>query len=153
MACDAIRRYDKNHLIFGDRYDLATPMPEPVIDTAAEFIDAIAVQLSSKMPFEDISPTMTRWSERTGLPYIVADAIGTHKRDRLGVGYHDPAKYDFLLNAMREDRHCLGEIYAEASCEIGRAGKAFTMNRKSQTEMRSMVLRRRIGRFGSGIRV
>ena len=108
VACDAIRRYDKNHLIFGDRYNLATPMPEPVIDTAAEFIDAIAVQLSSKMPFEDISPTMTRWSERTGLPYIVADAIGTHKRDRLGVGYHDPAKYDFLLKAMREDRHCLG---------------------------------------------
>ena len=108
VAHDAIRRYDKNHLIFCDRYKLATPKPESVIDTAAEFIDAIGVQLSSKMPFEDISPTMVRWSERTGLPYIVADAIGTHKRDRLGFGYHDPAKYDFLLNAMREDKHCLG---------------------------------------------
>ena len=60
VACGAIRRYDKNHLIFCDRCDLATPMPESVIDSAAEFIDAIGVQLSSKMPFEDISPTMVR---------------------------------------------------------------------------------------------
>ncbi|MEO0414286.1 MAG: agarase [Verrucomicrobiota bacterium] len=106
VACDAIRRYDPNHLIFGDRYNLGTPMPEPVIDAAAEFLDAIGIQLAGR--FENISPTMSGWTERTGLPYIVADAVGTHKRDRLGVGYHVPAKYDFLLNAMREDRHCLG---------------------------------------------
>ena len=108
VACDAIQRYDKKHLIFCDRYNLATPMPEPVIDTATEFIDAIGVQLPSKMLLEDISPTMVRWSERTGLPYIIDDAIGTHKRDRLEFDYHDPAKYDFLLNAMHEDKLCRG---------------------------------------------
>ena len=116
-------------------------MPEPVIDTAAEFIDAIAVQLSSKMPFEDISPTMTRWSERTGLPYIVADAIGTHKRewDRLPVQRS-------MFNARRED-----DFVVNLYCEPDTPGKASTMNTKSQTEMRSLVLQRRIGGFGGGI--
>lgn len=41
------------------------------------------------------------------MPFIVADATTTKKPDPAGGFRLDPEKYDFLLNAMHENRHCL----------------------------------------------
>jgi hypothetical protein len=46
-GCEIIRRYDKNHLIFTDRY-LVTDMPDFVVNEVLPYADAIAVQPPSK---------------------------------------------------------------------------------------------------------
>ena len=84
--------YDTNQ-IFGDQYNLGTPMPEPVIDTAA--FNAIA---GWRGALEEPD------RQRTGLPFIVADA--TRARSA-GGSRHDPRSTTSLLNAMHEN-DCLG---------------------------------------------
>ncbi len=107
VATEAVRRYDPNHLIFGDRYNLARAIPEPVIDAAKDFVDAISFQLGP--PQETVSSRMRAWSERTGLPFIVADATTTAEPDpRLGGGRHSPDRYRNLLESMRDNPWCVG---------------------------------------------
>ncbi|MHC4627595.1 MAG: twin-arginine translocation signal domain-containing protein, partial [Planctomycetota bacterium] len=42
VAHDAIRRYDKNHLIFGDRYEAKAPLPEEVVRAAIPYVDILS---------------------------------------------------------------------------------------------------------------
>ncbi len=103
----ALRRYDPNHLVFGDRYNLAAPLPEPVLDAAAEYVDAIAVQLAPKI--EETAAVMNPICWRTGKPFIVADATHTSRPAiRMAGTRHDPKKYALLLNSMKESSECIG---------------------------------------------
>ncbi len=65
------RKYDSNHLIFGDRY-FEPDMPEQVIREALPFIDAIAIQPTTKK----FDPEFyTRLSTRYGKPIYIADHV------------------------------------------------------------------------------
>lgn len=103
----AIRQYDATHLIFGDRYDLGIPLPEVVIDAAADYVDALAVNAS--VPTAETATRMTTLSWRTGLPFIIADADHlTRPAVRMAGTRHDPKKYRTFLESMRECSDCLG---------------------------------------------
>lgn len=65
------RKYDSNHLILGDRY-FEPDMPEQVIREALPFIDAIAIQPTTK---EFQSDYFTRLSKRYGKPIYIADHV------------------------------------------------------------------------------
>ena len=40
----AIRRYDKHHLILGDRYEANAPLPDEVLAAAKPFVDVFSFQ-------------------------------------------------------------------------------------------------------------
>jgi hypothetical protein len=95
---DAIRRYDPNHLILGDRYEAHAPLPLEIVKAAAPHVDVFSFQ-AFKQPVED----MIKWHEATGKPVLMAD--GAAKRETIK---DDSGKY-------REGSYSLvdGQWYAD----------------------------------------
>lgn len=102
---DAIRRYDKHHLILGDRYEANAPLPEEVVRAALPFVDVISFQHFG--PPEKVKSDLARWHELTGKPVLYADG---HRACKLadGVHHHDAKGYAAILAALREVRGCVG---------------------------------------------
>ena len=102
---DAIRRYDTNHLILGDRYEANAPLPVEVVKAAVPYIDVISFQHFA--PPEKIVANLTYWRERFDLPMLVADCCHSV---RLPNGYsgHDVSRYRRTLQLLRQDPSCLG---------------------------------------------
>ena len=102
---DAIRRYDTNHLILGDRYEAAAPLPVEVIEAAAPYIDVVSFQHFA--PPENIVANLATWRGRFDLPMLVADCSHTV---RLPNGYagHDINRYRKIMQLLSKDPSCLG---------------------------------------------
>lgn len=66
---DAIRRYDKHHLILGDRYEANAPIAMEVIQAAVPFVDVLSFQ-----DFQDPVNHLKEWYDKTGKPVLLADA-------------------------------------------------------------------------------
>ena len=66
---DAIRRYDKNHLILGDRYEANAPIAFEVIEAALPYVDVLSFQ-----DFRDPVTHLDSWYKKTGKPVLLADA-------------------------------------------------------------------------------
>ena len=66
---DAIRRYDKNHLILGDRYEANAPIAPEVIEAALPYVDILSFQ-----DFRDPVTHLDYWHKKTGKPVLLADA-------------------------------------------------------------------------------
>ncbi|MEM9722986.1 MAG: agarase, partial [Bacteroidota bacterium] len=66
---DAIRRYDKNHLIFGDRYEANAPIAMEVVEAALPYVDVLSFQ-----DFRDPITHLAYWYKQTGKPVLLADA-------------------------------------------------------------------------------
>lgn len=102
---DAIRRYDANHLILGDRYEVRAPLPVEVVRAAVPYIDVISFQHFA--PPEKIVANLAFWRGQFDLPMLVADCCHSV---RLPNGYsgHDVDRYRQTLRLLREDPSCLG---------------------------------------------
>ena len=94
---DAIRRYDRNHLILGDRYEAKARLPEEVLLAAAPRVDVMSFQYFSE-PGE-MTPNLARWHQLTGKPVLLADACPRRR---------DPAKYAPMIRGLRELPSCVG---------------------------------------------
>lgn len=71
---DSIRRYDKNHLILGDRYDGNRDIPGFILEIAKETIDVLSIQyFPHTRSFEDMKEKFARWHKLTGKPTLLAD--------------------------------------------------------------------------------
>ncbi len=66
---DAIRRYDKHHLILGDRYEANAPIAMEVIEAALPYVDVLSFQ-----DFRDPIKNMAEWHQKTGKPVLLADS-------------------------------------------------------------------------------
>ncbi|MEO1013410.1 MAG: agarase [Bacteroidota bacterium] len=66
---EAIRRYDKNHLILGDRYEANAPIAFEVIEAALPYVDVLSFQ-----DFRDPITHLDFWHKKTGKPVLLADA-------------------------------------------------------------------------------
>jgi hypothetical protein len=102
---DAIRRYDTNHLILGDRYEAMMPVPDEVLLAARPFVDVFSFQDFGAV--EKIRADLTRFSEITGKPVLLADSAGGIKLPD-GTLRNDPAKYGATLLALRQIPACVG---------------------------------------------
>ncbi|MEZ5354085.1 MAG: hypothetical protein R2762_15715 [Bryobacteraceae bacterium] len=102
---DAIRRYDRNHLIFGDRYEAGAPVAEPVLQAAAPYVDVFSFQDFGTV--ERIGNDLRRFAAMTGKPILLADSAGRIDLPD-GVRRNDPAKYAATLAALREIPECVG---------------------------------------------
>ena len=98
---DAIRRYDPNHLILGDRYEGRQPLAEPVLRAAVPYVDVLSFQNFG--PIAEVVESFQHWHDITGLPVLLADANARMSGD-------EPAKesYTEKITALRELDCCVG---------------------------------------------
>ncbi|MTD52614.1 agarase [Amycolatopsis pithecellobii] len=73
---DAIRAYDQNHLILGDRYNGNAGIPDVVLDAMAGYVDVLSVQYFPDASAEgrcQMRDDLARWHRRCGKPVLIAD--------------------------------------------------------------------------------
>ncbi|MGV3755945.1 MAG: agarase [Verrucomicrobiota bacterium] len=102
---DAIRRYDKHHLILGDRYEAARPMAEEVIEAAKPYVDVLSFQHFTT-PDKAVA-NLNHWHQKTGKPVLLADHAAIF-RQPVEAQRHDGAGYAKMLEVLREVPGCVG---------------------------------------------
>jgi hypothetical protein len=103
---DAIRRYDKNHLIFGDRYEAARPMAEEVIKAAVPYVDVLSFQHFAPPP--KIMENLNYWHKLTGKPTLVADCSHQVRDESRDYVVHTLDGYPEVYRLMKETPSCVG---------------------------------------------
>lgn len=105
VAHDAVRRYDKNHLIFGDRYEAGRPIADEVIEAAKPWVDVLSFQHFA--PSERVAQNLNEWHRKTGKPVLLADHALSVKRPD-GTLRHNGDGYAETLRRLREVEGCVG---------------------------------------------
>lgn len=100
---DAIRRYDKNHLILGDRYEANAPIPMEVVNAALPFVDVLSFQ-----NFRDPVTHLDEWYKKTGKPVLLADAAGVRGKMVGGFKPNNGPWYAETLEGLFENPGCIG---------------------------------------------
>lgn len=100
---DAIRRYDKHHLILGDRYEANAPIAMAVVDAAKPLVDVLSFQ-----DFRDPITHLRSWHERTGKPVLLADAAGVDWRSEAFFKPNNGQWYASTLQALFDNPGCIG---------------------------------------------
>lgn len=104
---DAIRRYDKRHLIFGDRYEGRGRMAKEVLMAAKPYVDVLSFQYFGTP--ENIRKDLTYWAETIGMPTLLADSAKHIRVDEESpVRIHDTEVYGQIVQVTQEMPHCLG---------------------------------------------
>ncbi len=100
---DAIRRYDRNHLLLGERYYGPKEIPIPVIEAASKTVDVMCVELFSF--WEGLQPVLSHLHRYSGKPVILAD-----------FSYNSPSRVFEVpedRHHFAEDDHECGQMYRE----------------------------------------
>jgi hypothetical protein len=101
---DAVRRYDRNHLILGDRYEARQPVPVEVLEAAKPYVDVMSFQDFSSPA--QVAADLTRFHELTGKPVLLADAAIPDRRTapprEWGKSYAE------MIRTLRELPGCVG---------------------------------------------
>jgi hypothetical protein len=92
-----VRKYDKNHLIFGDRYH-EIDIPEFVVREALPFIDAIAIQPTSREFNFKFFDKIYRLYEK---PIYIADHVSSFATE----------EYPVTMGQAAKDPHAYGQYY------------------------------------------
>ena len=100
---ESIRRYDRNHLILGDRYEANAPLVMEIIEGAREYVDVLSFQ-----DFRDPVKHLAEWHEKSGMPVLWADGARGRK---IGDGpslRNDGMWYREALAELRKNPGCVG---------------------------------------------
>lgn len=100
---DAIRRYDKHHLLLGDRYEANAPIAMEVVDAAKPYVDVLSFQ-----DFRDPVKHLDEWHRKTGKPVLLADAAGVNFRSNEFFKPNNGAWYAKTLSGLFENPGCIG---------------------------------------------
>lgn len=76
----SIRRYDKRHLILGDRLEGCAPLPDELLLIAARYVDALCFQYFGSS--DNLVRDFRRWHRLTSRPILLADASAPGRRHR-----------------------------------------------------------------------
>ncbi len=71
-ARDAIRRYDPNHLFFGDKLNANTDTVDTVLGVTSRFTDVVFYQMYAKFGVQE--PGLNRWSKIAKKPFVNGDS-------------------------------------------------------------------------------
>lgn len=71
VMTEAVRKYDPNHLIFGDKLNANTNGGDQVVAVTAKHTDLIFYQMYGR--FQEQRPIVNRWSKATGKPCFNGD--------------------------------------------------------------------------------
>jgi hypothetical protein len=72
VEVEAIRKYDKNHLIFGDKLNGNTDTPDEIVKLSAKHMDLVLYQYYAL--WEDQWELFERWSKLTDKPFLMGDS-------------------------------------------------------------------------------
>ena len=100
---DAIRRYDKHHLLLGDRYEANAPIAMEVVDAAMPYVDVLSFQ-----DFRDPVKHLSDWHQKTGKPVLLADAAGVNFRSQGFFKPNNGSWYADTLTALHKNPGCIG---------------------------------------------
>lgn len=100
---DAIRRYDKHHLIFGDRYEANAPIAMEVVNAAKPFVDVLSFQ-DFRNPVEHLD----QWHKKTGKPVLLADAAGVNWQAETFFRPNNGKWYADTLSSLHRNPGCIG---------------------------------------------
>ena len=101
---EAIRRYDKNHLIFGDRYEANAPIADEVVNAALPYVDVLSFQ-----DFRDPVKHLREWHIKTAKPVLLADAAKMKWQTVTGEFTRNNGKwYAETLAQLFENPGCIG---------------------------------------------
>jgi hypothetical protein len=106
LTHESIRRYDKKHLIFGDRYEANRPIPEEVIQAALPYVDILSFQHFNQP--ENIRDNLRKWHEKTGKPTLLADFGHNEKIPDSTYMKHNTEKYRITAELLRNEPSCVG---------------------------------------------
>ena len=120
VCYNAIKRYDKNHLILGDRYEAARPLAEEVIKAAVPYVDVLSFQHFA--PPSKIVENLNYWHKLTGMPTLVADCSHQTKDPKTGYAYHTLDGYPEIIKLLKDTSSCVGYhlcgAYLENRCRM-----------------------------------
>jgi hypothetical protein len=102
---DAVRRYDTNHLILGDRYEAAAPLADEVVEAALPYVDVLSFQ--DFKPPAQVGADLARFHQRFGKPVLLADGCVSRTLPD-GSKAHVPEGYRQLLETVRSIDGCVG---------------------------------------------
>jgi hypothetical protein len=94
---DAVRRYDANHLILGDRYEGRMFLPEEVVRAALPLVDVLSFQCFAEP--DVVCRDFQRWHDLAEKPILLADACAPGRK---------PERYAALMRALRGLPCCVG---------------------------------------------
>ena len=101
---DAIRRYDKHHLILGDRYEGNAPISMQVVKAALPYVDILSFQ-----DFVNPVETLKFFFHETGKPVLLADSAKINWDTKPGeISVNDGAWYAEILWKVFNNPGCIG---------------------------------------------
>ena len=101
---DAIRRYDKHHLILGDRYEANAPIAMEVVEAALPYVDVLSFQ-----DFQNPVVHLDEWHRKTGKPVLLADAAKMKWNTKPGEFTRNNGNwYADTLEALYANPGCIG---------------------------------------------
>ena len=99
---DAIRRYDKHHLILGDRYEANAPIAMEVVNASLPYVDVLSFQ-----DFRDPVNHLKDWHRKTGKPVLLADAAKMKWQTKPG---------EFTRNNGRWYAETIAQLFENPGC-------------------------------------
>jgi len=71
-AKDALRRYDTNHMFFGDKINANSDTLDTVLDITSQYTDLVFYQMYGR--YEKQREILDRWTARVGKPFLNGDS-------------------------------------------------------------------------------
>ncbi len=105
-ARDAIRRYDPNHLFFGDKINANTDTLDTVLPVTSRFTDIVFYQMYAR--YEVQQPGLDRWSKLVDKPFINGDSAFTMVTDTM------PRPYGPVADSLQQRADWTAEFFRNA---------------------------------------
>jgi len=105
-ARDAIRRYDPNHLFFGDKINANTDTMDTVLPVTSQYTDVVFYQMYAR--YEVQKPGLDRWSKLVDKPIINGDSSYTMITDTM------PRPYGPAADNLQQRAEWTAEFFRNA---------------------------------------
>lgn len=110
VTAEAVRRYDPNHLILGDRFEANAPLPDKVLDAAVRHVDVLSFQCFGSPAH--IYSRLSEHARRHGAPVLLADAAGFDPHTKSATArperVHDVTHYRTTMERLLDIPQCVG---------------------------------------------
>jgi hypothetical protein len=126
----AIKRYDPNHLILGDRYNGNKGIPDAPLRAMRDYVDVLSVQYfagSTVKDRVDMVESLGLWHEMTGKPIVIADTgnwcateMNPHRTNALTTQEERGHDYAELLAKLTEQPWLIGSHWCSYLENVGR---------------------------------
>ena len=105
-ARDAIRRYDPNHMFFGDKINANTDSLDTVLPITAQYTDLVFYQMYAR--YEVQQPGLDRWAKLTDKPFVNGDSAFTMTTETM------PRPYGPVADNVEERAAWTAEFFLRA---------------------------------------